>query len=131
MPHAADGARRIVGRYFHCMNANDWAAAAALFSDDFDFLWPQSNERIPTREAFVAINAEYPAHGRWSFTVRAVIGEGSRVVTDTLVSDGTVEAVAITFFEVRRDRIARIVEYWPEDYPPPAWRARYVEAAFG
>jgi ketosteroid isomerase-like protein len=34
---------------------------------------------------------------------------------------------AVAFSDVAGERIARQVEYWPEAYEPPAWRADFVE----
>ncbi len=124
-------AEALVRAYFERMNANDWADAAALFADDFQFVWPQSGEIIPTRAAFVAINANYPAHGRWVFAIRSIVAEGYRVATDVHVTDGQVEATAITFFETTSQAITRITEYWPDSYPAPAWRSAWVARSHG
>jgi ketosteroid isomerase-like protein len=119
--------RRLVTQFWAAMQANDWAAAAALFADDYVLHWPQSGERIVGRANFVAVNANYPAAGRWHFTVERVVVEGDYAVTDVVVSDGAVTARAITFTTVRDGRIASQVEYWPDPFEAPAWRAAWVE----
>jgi hypothetical protein len=73
------------------------------------------------------MNAEYPAHGPWSFTVHRIVGGGAQAVSDVSVSDGVQHARAITFFSVDGGRIRRIVEFWPEPYEPHADRAHLVE----
>lgn len=119
-------AAHIARNFWERMNTNDWALAARLFAPDFELLWPQSNERISSSEDFVALNAAYPADGKWSFSVCRLIGDGQQAMTETEISDGKVEAVALTLFEVENAMIRRIVEYWPEAYPPPEWRQRWV-----
>jgi ketosteroid isomerase-like protein len=119
--------RRLVSQFWAVMQANDWAAAAALFADDYVLHWPQSGERIRGAANFVAINSAYPAAGRWRFTVERLVVEGDQAVTDVVVSDGAVTARAITFTTVRDGRIAGQAEYWPDPFEPPAWRAAWVE----
>jgi ketosteroid isomerase-like protein len=38
--------RRLVTQFWAAMQANDWAAATALFADDYVLYWPQSGEHI-------------------------------------------------------------------------------------
>jgi ketosteroid isomerase-like protein len=123
--------RRLVTQFWAAMQANDWAEAAALFADDYLLHWPQSGERISGAANFVAVNAAYPAAGRWRFTVERLVVEGEQAVTDVVVSDGAVTARAITFTTVRDGRIAAQVEYWPDPFDAPAWRAPWVERATG
>ncbi len=121
--------RQLVTAFWAAMQANDWAAAAALFADDDVLEWPQSDERIRGAANFVAINAACPTAGRWRFSVECLVVEGELAVTDVVVSDGAVTARAITFTTVRAGRIAGQVEYWPDPFDPPAWRADWVERA--
>jgi ketosteroid isomerase-like protein len=123
--------RRLVSQFWAAMQANDWAAAAALFADDYVLRWPQSGEHIRGGANFVAVNANYPAAGRWTFTVERMLVEGEQAVTDVIVSDGAVTARALTFTTVRDDRIAGQVEYWPDPFEAPAWRAAWVERDVG
>jgi hypothetical protein len=116
----------VAREFWRRMGANDWQAAAELFADDFELVWPQSGERILSREAFVAVNANYPAAGRWTFSTRRLFGAGSQAVSETLVSDGTIEAVAVTFFEIEVGEIRRMREFWPDPFPVPEWRRAFV-----
>jgi ketosteroid isomerase-like protein len=124
-----EATRRLVTDFWAAMQANDWTAAAALFADNYVLHWPQSGERIRGRANFVAVNATYPAAGRWRFTVERLVVEGEQAVTDVLVSDGAVTARAITFTTVHDGRIVGQVEYWPDPFDAPAWRAAWVERA--
>lgn len=121
--------RRLVTAFWAAMQANDWAAAAALFADDYVLHWPQSGERIRSAANFVAINRAYPAAGGWRFSVERLTVEGEQAVTDVVVTDGAITARAITFTTVRDGRIAGQVEYWPDAFEAPVWRAAWVERA--
>ncbi|MBO6602980.1 MAG: nuclear transport factor 2 family protein [Roseicyclus sp.] len=61
-----------------------------------------------------------------AFDIRRLVAEGDTVVTEVHVTDGAIEAVALTFHTVRAGRITKQVEYWPDPYDPPEWRAQWV-----
>ena len=113
--------------FWALMQTNDFAAVADLLAPDFVLEWPQTKERIRGAERFVRMNAEYPAHGRWEFTVHRLVGGGDEAVSDVAITDGVQRARAISFFETAGGRVRRIVEYWPEPYEAPANRAHLVE----
>ena len=117
----------IVQQFWALMQTNDFAAVAALLAPDFVLEWPQTKERIRGAERFVRVNAEYPAHGRWEFTIHRIVGDERDAVSDVGITDGVLQARAISFFETADGRVRRIVEYWPEPYEPPANRAHLVE----
>lgn len=121
------GAEALIRAYWSAMRSNDFAAAALHLAEDVVIDWPQSRERIRGRVNFVAVNSAYPAHGPWTFAINSLVAQGDRGVTDVTVSDGVMTARAITFHHVARGLIAAQTEYWPDDYPAPAWRARWVE----
>ena len=110
------------------MQTNDFKRAGELLHDNYILEWPQSGERIRGRANFVAVNENYPAHGRWEFTVNHILAEGDNVVSDVSVTDGVVQARVITFSTVRDGRSLRQTEFWPDPFEPAAWRTQWVEA---
>ena len=117
----------VVEKYWELMNTNDFRSVGSLLADDFVLEWPQSNERIRGRDNFAAMNEEYPAHGRWTFTINRLIGDERKAVSDVLVSDGVQNARAISFFSIADGKIAAMVEYWPDEFPAPENRRHLVE----
>ena len=117
----------VVHAFWRLMASNDFASVQAVLAPDFVLEWPQSNERIRGPERFVRMNAEYPAHGPWRFTVHRVVGGDGEAVSDVSVTDGVQAARALSFFTVQAGRIVKLVEYWPEPYAAPANRAHLVE----
>jgi ketosteroid isomerase-like protein len=117
----------VVREFWRLMGTNDFHAVGAVLADDFILEWPQSNERIRGRERFATMNVEFPAKGRWVFTINRIVGSEVEVVTDVDVSDGSRRDRAISFFTVRDGKISRVVEYWPEPYAAPAHRGHLVE----
>ena len=117
----------IVRQFWTLMQTNDFAAVASVLAPDFVLEWPQTKERIRGADRFVRMNSEYPAHGRWQFTIHRIVGDGRDAVSDVAIADGVQQARAISFFETADGRVRRLVEYWPEPYDAPANRAHLVE----
>lgn len=122
-PSAVD----VVREFWRLMATNDFDTVGAVLSPEFVLEWPQSRERIRGAERFARMNAEYPAHGRWTFTIDRLVGTDSEAVSEVSVTDGVQAARAISFFEVSGGKIVRLVEFWPEPYEAPANRAHLVE----
>ena len=117
----------LIEQFWQLMATNDFRSVGAVLSDDFVLDWPQSGERIRGRDNYVAMNQEYPAHGRWQFTVNRIVGDDNEAVSDVSVSDGVQQARAISFFTVRDGKIVKMVEYWPDSFDAPDNRKHLVE----
>lgn len=117
----------VVRQFWRLMATNDFTAVGFLLAPEFVVEWPQSRERIRGAERFAQMNAEYPAHGRWSFTVNRLVGGELEAVSEVTVSDGVITARAISFFEIRQGKIVRLVEFWPESFEASSNRAHLVE----
>jgi ketosteroid isomerase-like protein len=117
----------LVREFYKRMNTNDFHSVAQMLADEYILEWPQSKERIRGRDNFVAVNEEYPAYGRWQFTVNKIVGNETEAVSDVSVTDGVQAARAITFTTVREGRIIKQVEYWPDNYEAPGNRKHLVE----
>lgn len=120
-------AEAVVRRFWELMSSNDFALVGDVLADSLLVEWPQSNERIRGRDNFIRMNSEYPAHGRWVFTLEQLVANAAQVVTDVSLTDGVQWARAISFFTVEDGKITRMLEYWPDNYPAPANRAHLVE----
>ncbi len=119
--------KQVVERFWMVMQTNDFKAVGELLHDEYVLEWPQSGERIRGRGNFVAVNENYPAHGRWEFSVHRIIGEGDQVVSDVGVIDGVITARVITFSTIRDGKILHQIEFWPDPFEPAAWRTEWVE----
>lgn len=120
--------RDTVLRLWRHFDAGHFDAAVELLDDEFVCEWPQSRERIRGRENCIAVNAHYP--GRWRIAVKRLVVSGDAVATEVFMTneeDPAQHATAVSFFELRDGRILRQIDYWPEPYDAPAWRAQWVE----
>ena len=119
--------KQILENFWSTMETNDFNAASQLLHDEFLLEWPQSGERIVGGENFAAINTNYPAEGKWRFSINDIVAEGDLVVTDVNVTDGKVIGRAVTFSTIRDEKIWKQVEFWPDRFEAPAWRAQWVQ----
>ena len=120
-------ALQLVEQFWSLMMTNNFRSVGSLMSDEFVLEWPQSGERIRGRDNYAAMNEEYPAHGRWRFTVNRIVGNDLEAVSDVSVSDGVQNARVISFFTVADGLIVKMLEFWPEDFPAPENRKHLVE----
>ena len=120
-------AEDIVREFWRRMATNEFASVKDILAETFVLEWPQSNELIRGPENFARMNSEYPAHGKWRFTIKRLVASSAEVVTHVSVSDGTQAAEAISFFQVSEGKVTRLVEYWPENYAPPGNRSHLTE----
>jgi ketosteroid isomerase-like protein len=127
MPDLTEQSHQVLEDFWAAMQTNDFARAGEWLHDDYTLDWPQSGERIRGRANFVAVNENYPAHGRWEFTIHRILAEGEYVVSDVEVTDGVIRGRVITFSTVRDGRILHQTEFWPDPFEAPDWRAQWVE----
>ena len=119
--------KQVLENFWATMETNDFHAASQLLHEEYNLDWPQSGERILGRENFAAINTNYPAEGKWHFEINQIVSEGDIVVTDVSVTEGKITGRAITFSTIKDEKIWKQVEFWPDPFGAPAWRAQWVE----
>ena len=116
---------QLVVELWQRMGRFDFAGAGELLHDGYICEWPQSNERIRGRENFVALNSNYP--GRWAAEVKRVFGQGDQVASEVTLTWENQIVMVVSFYEIRDSKIYREIDYWPEAYAAPDWRAQWVE----
>ena len=117
--------RAVVRLYFETMSEREWDDFGALLTEDVVYELPQTGERITGREKYLAFNREYP--GDWRSTVTRLIADGATAAASMNFTVGDQELVGLVYLELRGELIARITDFWPEPYAPPAGREHLVE----
>lgn len=118
--------KEVIRAFWQAMATNDFDTASQHLSPDFEGYWPQSRELIVGRADFAAVNTAYPAAGLWRFDVQRVVADGNQGVSDVTITDGDIHARAVTFHWVDGGLITKQLEYWPDPYDAPNWRAGWV-----
>jgi hypothetical protein len=119
--------KQLIENFWATMASNDFYAVAELLHDELILEWPQSGERIRGRDNFAAINTYYPTEGKWTFQINHLIAEGSIIFSDVSVSDGKRNDRCLTVSTIKDGKIWKQVEFWPEPFNAPSWRAKWVE----
>jgi predicted ester cyclase len=119
--------REVVAAYWAAAERRDWDAFGALVAEDVVYEAPQSRERVRGREAYVRFNRDgFP--GEWHLVVERIVGEGREATSLLRFTDADGTQPGLCFFELDDEGlIARITDFWPEPYEPPAGRAHLVE----
>jgi SnoaL-like domain len=116
-----------VAAYWAAAEARDWVAFADLIAENVVYEAPQTRERVRGRDAYLRFNAEgFP--GDWHLTVQQIVGQDQHAASWIQMAEGADRYPGLCIFDLDPDgRIARITDFWPEPYDPPASRARLVE----
>jgi GNAT superfamily N-acetyltransferase/ketosteroid isomerase-like protein len=103
------------------VQARDWAAMRAAFTDDAVMTWPVTGERFDGADMIVRVNAEYPEG--WSIEVKEIDALADRRVHSVVeVPQGGDRFFAHSRFVFDGTRIAAVQEHWANGHAPPAWR---------
>jgi len=111
-------AQRVVRGFWKAMASNDFHAASLHLTEDFRLQWPQSDEMVEGRDNFAALNAAYPATGRWTVGLRRSVGDGAPIATEVGVRVGPApERVGRGFWKgMARDDFPAAARNFPEDF---------------
>lgn len=98
--------------------------AGALMHPRASVRWPNTREVFLGRDGFIEANKRYP--GRWLFKLERIEMTESGVAAAARVysKESGQSFHAASFFEIKKNLITRITEYWGQDGEPPAWRKR-------
>ncbi len=120
-------AHQAVAAYWAAAEARDWQAFGDLLAEQVVYEAPQPRERVRGRAAYLRFNIEgFP--GNWHLVVERIVAEGRRAASWINFSDADSTQSGLTFFDLDSDgRIARITDFWPDPYEPPAGRAHLAE----
>jgi hypothetical protein len=117
--------KRLVDRQWEKVRAGDFAGAHEIYADDCVVEWPQSGERIRGKENLGALREAYPA--RVEFELRRVIVRRDLCVSEYVIRYDGKPINVLSIIEFEDAKIVRETHYFADPFPPPEWRARWVE----
>jgi ketosteroid isomerase-like protein len=117
--------RATIDVYLKAFETKDMALLDQVYTDDAVQEWPQSGERIVGKPNIRSINENYP--GLPNATIRRVSGSGDVWTVETVLDYGGDVYNAVSVLEFRDGKVARQTDYFASPFPPPEWRAQWVE----
>jgi ketosteroid isomerase-like protein len=116
----------LVSSYWAAAEARDWEAFGRLLAEDVVYEAPMSHERVSGKAAYLQFNAEGFTTG-WHLTVQRIVADEGTAASWIEMTDADETYPGLTFFDIADGLIARITDFWPQAYEPPASRAHLIE----
>jgi len=116
---------RLIERNWEKVRAGDFAGAHEWYAEDCVVEWPQSGERIGGKENLLALREAYPAGVE--FEVRRVISRPDLGVSEYVIRYDGRPVYVVAIVEFRDGEVVRETHYFADPFPPPEWRAQWVE----
>ncbi|MCA1704912.1 MAG: nuclear transport factor 2 family protein [Actinobacteria bacterium] len=121
--------KRLVDRQWEKVRVGDFAGAHEIYADDCVVEWPQSGECIRGKENLLALREAYPA--RVEFELRRVIVRRNLCVSEYVIRYDGKPVNVISIMEFEGTKVVRETHYFADPFPPPEWRAQWVERMEG
>ena len=93
----------------------------SFFHEDAWVEWPCTNEHF-TLDEYIRANCEYP--GSWDGALEQIIYTDTGLIMAIRVfpKDRSASFHAVSFIELKDEKITSMKEYWSDDGQPPKWR---------
>lgn len=120
-----DDARDALRRHWAASDANDFATEHQIYRDDAVLEYPQSGERIRSRDNIQASRAAHPNMKR--FTVRRILGGGDLWISELVLTYDAQPFYVVSIMEFEDGDVVRETQYFGVAFDPGPSRAQWVE----
>jgi ketosteroid isomerase-like protein len=120
-----DEVRAAIQNHWAASDANDFAAEHRIYREDAVLEYPQSGERIRTRDNIQAARAAQPNTKR--FTVRRIQGGGDLWISELVLTYDADPYYVVSIMEFDAGQVVRETQYFGEAFAPGPSRAQWVE----
>ena len=120
-----DEVRAAIQNHWAASDANDFAAEHRIYREDAVLEYPQSGERIRTRDNIQAARAAQPNTKR--FTVRRIQGGGELWISELVLTYDADPYYVVSIMELEAGQVVRETQYFGEAFAPGPSRAQWVE----
>jgi SnoaL-like domain len=117
--------REALNRHWASSDANDFAAEHEIYREDAVLEYPQSGERIRTRQNIQNSRAAQPNAKR--FKVSRIVGAGNLWVTEFILAYDGRPSFTVSIMEFVDGKVARETQYFADPFEPGSSRAQWVE----
>src|ERR1700689_575621 len=116
-----DEVRAAIQNHWAASDANDFAAEHRIYREDAVLEYPQSGERIRTRDNIQAARAAQPNTKR--FTVRRIQGGGELWISELVLTYDADPYYVVSIMEFDAGQVVRETQYFGEAFAPGPSRA--------
>ena len=120
-----DDVRAALQNHWAASDANDFAAEHQIYREDAVLEYPQSGERIRTRDSIQAARAAQPNTKR--FTVRRIQGGGDLWISELVLTYDADPYYVVSIMELEAGQVVRETQYFGDPFEPVPSRAQWVE----
>lgn len=121
-----DGAiRAALDRHWRAADADDFTAEHEIYHADAVLEYPQSGERLRSRERIEESRRVQPNAKR--FTIRRILGSGDLWITEFILTYDGAPSFVVSIMEFRDGLVARETQYFSDRFDPGPSRAHLVE----
>jgi ketosteroid isomerase-like protein len=120
-----DDVRAALQNHWVASDANDFAAEHQIYREDAILEYPQSGERIRTRDSIQAARAAQPNTKR--FTVRRIQGGGDLWISELILTYDADPYYVVSIMEFQAGQVVRETQYFGDPFEPGPSRAQWVE----
>jgi SnoaL-like domain len=117
--------REALNRHWASSDANDFVAEHEIYREDAVLEYPQSGERIRTRQNIQNSRAAQPNAKR--FKVSRIVGAGNLWVTEFILAYDGRPSFTVSIMEFVDGKVARETQYFADPFEPGSSRAQWVE----
>jgi hypothetical protein len=117
--------RLALARHWEASDASDFEIEHEIYHEDAVLDYPQSGERIRSRQNIQESRFVQPSKKR--FTVRRIIGSGDLWVTEFVLAYDGMPSYAVSIMEFREGLVANETQYFADRFDPAPSRAHLVE----
>ena len=119
--------RDSIDRYFRAFEQRDLDAIADLMHDDYVEEFPQSGERISSKQDARNVLEHFPG-GLPSLVDHSYVVSGDLGVMKMTLDYGGNRVYACEVIDFQAGKIKRVRAYFGEPFEAPEWRAQWVES---
>jgi hypothetical protein len=117
--------REALNRHWASSDANDFDAEHEIYREDAVLEYPQSGERIRTRQNIQNSRAAQPNAKR--FKVSRIVGAGNLWITEFVLAYDGRPSFTVSIMEFVDGKVARETQYFADAFEPGPSRAQWVE----
>jgi SnoaL-like domain len=120
-----DEVRDALQRHWAASDVNDFDTEHEIYRDDAVLEYPQSGERIRTRNNIQASREAQPNMKR--FTVRRMLGGGDLWISELVLTYDEQPYYVVSIMEFEDGQVVHETQYFGDPFEPGPSRAQWVE----